>query len=356
MEELYCIGCGIKLQCDDETKEGFVHPNALNKEFILCKRCFQLKHYGKFVESKLVKNSIDLVLNSAAKDDMIVLIVDCVLNYTPLISILNKLKKFKNIIVVANRYDLYESYFKKNKIMEFLKSEFKKCQFNVNKIFIIDNNIENIFEYIEQYCVQHNCYLVGLENAGKTTFVNLLLKNIVHEQKNFLVQSKYPGTTIDLIKIPINNKSNLIDTPGIKSDGNILHYLEKDLISKLYLDKKIKQSMYQLNDKQTLLISNLIRFDFVFGNKQTIIFYGSEQLEILRCKTLNVLKTFKNHEKYLSLKNNLKVEFKKTTFENSENENKEIVIEGLGFIKVGTGIFDIYTLKNVHVYIRNSIL
>ena len=37
MEELYCIGCGIKLQCEDDTKEGYVNPNAMSRSFVLCK-------------------------------------------------------------------------------------------------------------------------------------------------------------------------------------------------------------------------------------------------------------------------------------------------------------------------------
>ena len=34
MDELLCIGCGVKLQTDDETKEGFVDKNAFGAIFI----------------------------------------------------------------------------------------------------------------------------------------------------------------------------------------------------------------------------------------------------------------------------------------------------------------------------------
>ena len=61
MEELRCVGCGIILQCEDVNKEGYVHPNAFNREFILCKRCYQIKHYGKFSTSNEV-NSVACLL------------------------------------------------------------------------------------------------------------------------------------------------------------------------------------------------------------------------------------------------------------------------------------------------------
>ena len=150
MEELKCIGCGITLQCEDESKEGYVNPSAFNREFILCKRCYQLKHYGKFTTSKEVKNSITLIHGSANKDDLIVLIVDVSLVYTPLIKVLKELNSFKNVMVVANRFDLYKDLVNKEKTMKFLKNQFKKAGINVSKIFIVDDNIDEIFDYIDE--------------------------------------------------------------------------------------------------------------------------------------------------------------------------------------------------------------
>ena len=94
MEELRCVGCGIILQCEDENKEGYVHPNAFNREFILCKRCYQIKHYGKFSTSNEVKNTIDMIHKSASKDDLVILVCDVALVYTPLIKVLRELNSF----------------------------------------------------------------------------------------------------------------------------------------------------------------------------------------------------------------------------------------------------------------------
>ena len=110
MEELKCIGCGITLQCEDESKEGYVNPSAFNREFILCKRCYQLKHYGKFVKSDEVKNTIQLLHASANKNDLILLICDVALVYTPLIKVLKEINSYNNVVLIANRYDLYKDY------------------------------------------------------------------------------------------------------------------------------------------------------------------------------------------------------------------------------------------------------
>ena len=359
MEELYCIGCGIKLQCDDESKEGYVNPNALTRSFVLCKRCYQLKHYGKFVESKQLKNTIDLLKNSAKKNDLVILVCDVALVYTPLIKVLKELNNYVNVILIANRYDLYKDYIKKDKALAFLKKETKKAKINFKEIFIIDDNIDEIFDYIDANSINNNAYLVGLENAGKTTLVNNILKTVANETSNFLINSKYPGTTIDLIKIPLDDNNYLIDSPGIHSNGNLLSHVEPTFIKKLQGDNKNKPIIFQLNNLQSLLISNIIRFDYLKGDKQSIVFYGSSMLDIMRCKLEKANDTFNHRMKDLSLKSekvkNIK-DLVKQTITIDDDLKHDIVIEGIGFFAVKKGTYTIYTFKGVNVFTRISMI
>ncbi len=71
MEERRCPGCGAVLQTNDELKDGFVDKNALNREYILCKRCFQLQHYGKFVKGKETYSTIKMVHEYVKKEDVV---------------------------------------------------------------------------------------------------------------------------------------------------------------------------------------------------------------------------------------------------------------------------------------------
>lgn len=359
MDDLYCIGCGIKLQSEDEKKEGYVNPNAFNRSFVLCKRCYQLKHYGKFVESKEVKNTIQLLHKNASKNDLIVLISDFSFVYTPLIKVLQELNRYENLIFIGNRYDLYNDYLSIEKAYRYVEKEIKKAKIRFHKIWIVNNNIEEIFDYIDNHSVDKDIYLVGLENAGKTSFINLILKNIANEQKNFLTHSKYPGTTVDLIKIPFAENHYLIDSPGIHSKGNIFHFLEREFIFKLQNDVKIKPIIFQLNEGQSLLISNILKFDYLSGEKQSILFYGSSRLEVMRCKYENSILTFNHRMKDLKLKSN-----KVTSYANlykrkiviDKNEKMDIVIEGLGFFTVKKGVYFISTFQDVNLFVRDSMI
>ena len=201
--------------------------------------------------------------------------------------------------------------------------------------------------------------MLGVENAGKTTFINKILKVVANEDKNFLTNSKYPGTTVDLIKIPLDDNHYLIDSPGIKSKGNILNFVEFDFIKKIQNDVKIKPIIFQLNSNQSLLVSNLLKFDYMSGEKQGIVFHGSSMLDIMRCKIENSKSTFANRIKDLKLKTN-KVnqltDLSKVIIENKEDKKIDIVIEGLGFFTVKKGVYTIYTFKGVNVFTRDAMI
>ena len=50
-EDLYCIGCGAKIQTDDPTERGYTPAAALQKGLdsgqVYCQRCFRLRHYNQ---------------------------------------------------------------------------------------------------------------------------------------------------------------------------------------------------------------------------------------------------------------------------------------------------------------------
>ncbi len=359
MEELLCIGCGAKLQTADENKEGYVDKNALNREIIYCKRCYQLKHYGKFNKSPYIKNTISMLKESANLNDLIVLVCDVSLCYCPLIKELQEINDFNNVVMVCNRYDLYKDFIDITKAKQFILKQVKKSKLHINEVYIINDNIEEIFDELDSKSVNKNIYLLGLENAGKTTFVNNILKSVANKKNDILVNSKYPGTTIDLIKIPLTDDFYLIDSPGVKSNGNLLNYVDLGFVKKINGDNKIKQTIYQLNNNQTIIISNVLMLDYVRGYKQSLVFYGSSMLSLTRCKSINANKTFNNIMKDLKLKAANVNSFKdlvSKTFVIDSDYKKDLVIEGLGFFTLRKGTYTIKTIKGVNVFIRDAMI
>lgn len=43
-EKLHCIGCGTVIQTEDPKEPGYAPASSLEKEDVICKRCFRLKN------------------------------------------------------------------------------------------------------------------------------------------------------------------------------------------------------------------------------------------------------------------------------------------------------------------------
>lgn len=54
-EELYCKGCGVKLQSNDPKMLGYIPDSAIEKGEFICKRCFRIKTIMKFYRLKLMR-------------------------------------------------------------------------------------------------------------------------------------------------------------------------------------------------------------------------------------------------------------------------------------------------------------
>ena len=80
-DELYCIGCGAKIQTVDPKEPGFMPQSALEKrtddEDLYCKRCFRLRHYNETADVSLTDDDFLALLNQIGESDaLIVNVVD----------------------------------------------------------------------------------------------------------------------------------------------------------------------------------------------------------------------------------------------------------------------------------------
>ena len=61
-EELYCIGCGAKIQSEDKTEPGYTPRAAIQKGLenneLYCQRCFRLRHYNEVADVSLTDDDL----------------------------------------------------------------------------------------------------------------------------------------------------------------------------------------------------------------------------------------------------------------------------------------------------------
>lgn len=295
-----CLGCGCKLQNVDSSLPGYT-TNLKNK---YCRRCFRLKNYGE----KNLNESVDeeSILNKVNhKNGIAFFLMDFLNINSETISIFNKIKIPK--VLIISKSDILRAEMNPEKIKIWLKKTYKLN----NDILFISNNVHfksnNILKYMSERNIQ-TAYIMGITNAGKSTFINSLLKDYGYKEK--ILATNKPNTTLDFIKIKLDDFI-LYDTPGFTYE-NSNKYLSND---------KIKPISYQIKANTTLIIDN---YKLFFNKPNKVIFYGNS----------SIIRNYKILEKDFCL--------------NIPN-NSDIVLPGIGFINIKDSCNVYANIKNLEI-------
>jgi 30S ribosome assembly GTPase len=122
-----CIGCGTHIQTENPKEHGFAPPSALEKEVIICQRCFRLKNYNELQPVSLTDDDFLRILNSLGKEQgLIIKIVDIFDFNGSWLPGLHRFVGSNPILLVANKVDLLPKSVKKNRVIHWLKQESRK--------------------------------------------------------------------------------------------------------------------------------------------------------------------------------------------------------------------------------------
>lgn len=321
-----CQGCGVNLQNTNREMLGYV--NDLSKS--LCERCFRIRNYNEYsMVSKSNDDYINILQNISNSNDLVILVVDLFNTNNRLEEIFKYLNN--NVLLVLTKRDILPRSCYDNKFIEYFK-------YNVIDTVIVSSlknyNMDLLYSKINKYKKSNNVYVVGFTNSGKSTLINKLIYNY-SDINTYITTSNLPNTTIDSIEIKLNDELTLIDTPGLVNGGDIINYIDANLIKKVIPNKEIKPITYQVKTLETVYINNLVRFILRDNN---ITIYISNNLEVNRSYKEDIDDTLEMHI--------IDVE-----------PDSDIVIEGLGFVKfTKSEQIKLYTLKGVNVYKRKSLI
>lgn len=334
-EEKRCSGCGVLLQDQNLLQEGY----TTSLENDVCQRCFRMKNYGEYQVVTKSNDDYLKILKSVGETK------DLVLYITDLLNLEENIEEIRNIIpnkmiLVLNKKDVLPKSVKEEKLINYLKE--KNIEFEEVIVVSVNKNIniDYLLKRIKYYQTSKNVYVVGHTNAGKSSLINKLISNYSDNTQE-LTMSPLPSTTLNLVKIDINDHLTLIDTPGLVDNGSILNRVDASMVKKISPKKEIKPRTYQLRKNQSIIIEDLVRIDYVEGEKNSFTLFVSNDLKVKR-----LLNLFNNDE--LKEKNKLTYEVK---------YDEDLVINGLGFVKiVNKGVIDVYIDKDIDTFMRKSLI
>jgi ribosome biogenesis GTPase YqeH len=364
----HCAGCGVQLQIDDIHKLGYLPEQAREREPLICQRCYRMKHYNESSRVTLDhQHFLQLLGQIGQTQALVVHIIDILDIEGTWISSLTRFVGQNPVILVVNKIDLLPKVTNHNKLINWIQRVAKEQALKVVDIILVSAKKNIGFDRVIQSLKTHkrklNVYVVGATNVGKSTLINRLIADFSDLEAE-LTTSMYPGTTLDLVKIPIADGTFVIDTPGIVYDHRLIEYMKPADLAVVMPDKPIKPMVFQLNDKQTLFIGALARVDFVTGDRQSFTVFMSNALHIHRTKLERADEVYIEHKgKMLAPPHGDDVDqlpkWVRHPIRIAKGKQMDIAISGLGWVKVNGDIgadLVVHAPKGIKVLSRLSLI
>ncbi|MEK8129363.1 ribosome biogenesis GTPase YqeH [Paenibacillus filicis] len=367
-EELYCSGCGVRIQTEDVQKLGYVPASALSRTPLICQRCFRIKNYNE--SSSITLNQDDflrLLTHVGSTESLVVNIVDLFDFEGSMISGLARFVGTNPIVLVVNKIDLLPKVTNYNRILNWVQRQVKEAGLRVVEVVLCsakkNMGFERVIEAIEEHRKGRDIYVVGATNVGKSTLINRLIRDYSDLDAE-LTTSQYPGTTLDLVRIPMDDGSSIIDTPGIVYKHRMTELVGKKDLMKLMPDKPVKPLVFQLNEKQSIFFGSLMRFDFVQGERQSFTFYVSNALKAHRTKLEKADALYEEHRGVMLTPPSLEElellpPLTKHTIRVPKGKPMDVSVSGIGWIKANSEAgadLIIHVPKGVKVALRETLI
>lgn len=315
-----CYGCGAKLQSSDKEKVGYIPEKKIN-DASYCMRCFRMIHYG---EEKVVETPKEAkeIVNKINKDvRFVIFLVDFLNLNNEVVRIFKSIKKRK--LLVVNKCELMPKHIKKERVAEFIREYYDITDPIKLKGGTTSHGAKSIINYLEKENIKE-AYILGISNSGKSTLINDLV-DICDSRINKITVNKKANTTLDFIRVKLNDELTLIDSPGFILE----HSLNNDTTGK-------NITAYNINMKECETVSLLDNQYFVkFDANTPIIFYTNA----LAKKAIR-----KYHRAADGLVNTIKI----------EEPNMDIVIYGIGFITIKRPVTITTNIDLSHIEVRSS--
>lgn len=363
-----CAGCGVTLQTSEPNRPGYIPDSALEREPAICQRCFRIKNYNDASSVAIDQDDFLRLLGGiAGTNSLVVHIVDLFDFEGSLISGLQRFVGNNPVLLVVNKIDLLPRVTNWNRLRNWVQKQARASGLKVAEVVLCSarRNIgfDRVVSTIADMRGDRDVYVVGATNVGKSTLVNRLISDYSDLERELTV-SRYPGTTLDAVSIPLEDGRSIIDTPGIVYKSRLSEIVPRDALQAVLPDKPLKPATYQLNPQQTLFFGGLVRFDFVEGDHQSFTAYISSGLKIHRTKLERADELYANHKgEMLSPPSRDKLDempaWTRHQLRVKPGENVDVFVSGLGWIQANgkTGaLLDIHAPKGVKVLLRDAML
>ncbi|MCQ2008473.1 ribosome biogenesis GTPase YqeH [Sporolactobacillus sp. STSJ-5] len=364
MSELFCAGCGVKIQTTEPNELGYAPSSALQHEPVVCQRCFRLTHYNEIQDVSLNGDDfLNMLSRIAEKDALVVYLVDLFDIAGSWVTGLQRFVGHNPVLLVGNKHDLFPKSTNPNKLTSWMRRSAHEQGLKPVDVLLMsagkNHGLDEVASNIDYYRNGRDVYVVGATNVGKSTFINHLIQNL-GSGDSAITTSRFPGTTLDFIEIPLDDGCSLYDTPGVVNDHQVAHFVDARDYKNVMPAKEVKPKVYQLNENQTLFLGGIARIDYIAPGRRSLIVYCAGSLPIHRTKTEQADDLYERQFGHLLAPPSEGTELPAMTRYDfrTDDFDSDVVFSGLGWITIkGKGArVSAYAPKGIGVSLRESVI
>lgn len=364
-----CYSCGVTLQAEDPTKEGYVNPETLEKpgiNFLFCNHCFEVERFRSTSNEPMINEALFNVIDEAkANDCLIVYVVNLFSFETSFVKHLNEHLKGAKLMVVGTKFDLLPEGTDRNKIREYVAHRFRVAGLKITceNVSIVskneEDNIRDVLTQIYELKENKNVYVIGSGEAGKTSLIEGFLKIYKNLSGETIKTHNYKNTNLKVTEIPLTKKSSMYETPGISITNSILFGLSSQTLRKIQMNEPVEPREISVNKGHSLFVGGLAVVELVNGPKTDIICYFNKNVELTKNHIRDLETKFiaLNKKKELipsnsKIKSTKDMEVFEIEMQDGDGKYRDIGIAGLGWISMKSmnQKLKIYIPKGVSLY------
>ncbi|KAM5558604.1 GTP-binding protein BRASSINAZOLE INSENSITIVE PALE GREEN 2, chloroplastic [Rosa sericea] len=298
-------------------------------EVTVCARCHSLRNYGQ-VKNQAAENLMPdfdfdrliatrLIKPATSANPVVVMVVDCVdfdgsFPKRAAKSLFQALrgtendpkfrKKMPRLVLVATKVDLLPSQVSPSRLDRWVRHRAKAGGGpKLSGVYLVsahkDVGVRNLLSFLKELAgPRGNVWVVGAQNAGKSTLINALAKK-EGAKVTKLTEAPVPGTTLGILRVGgiLSAKAKLFDTPGLLHPYLVSMRLNRDEQKMVEIRKELRPRTYRIKARQTIHIGGLVRVDLIQASVETIYFtiWASPNISLHMGKTENAEETWRKH-------------------------------------------------------------
>ncbi|EES07922.2 GTP-binding protein BRASSINAZOLE INSENSITIVE PALE GREEN 2, chloroplastic [Sorghum bicolor] len=266
---------------------------------LVCSRCHSLRNYG-LVKNDKAENLIpdfdfdrfisSRVMKRSAGTPVIVMVVDCAdfdgsfpkRAAKSLFEALegrrnSKVSETPRLVLVGTKVDLLPWQQMGVRLDRWVRGRAKAFGApKLDAVFLIsvhrDLAVRNLISYIKESAgPRSNVWVIGAQNAGKSTLINAFAKK-QGVKITRLTEAAVPGTTLGILRVTgvLPAKAKMYDTPGLLHPYIMAMRLNNEERKMVEIRKELRPRSFRVKVGQSVHIGGLTRLDVLKSSAQTI--------------------------------------------------------------------------------------